>query len=198
MSSADSTTKSIVVLPADEDLQRDDEIVNGKPAKGKVTKDALANGAPWNSWLSFVTFSWVTPLIAKGNKVSLSHADLFSTPVAEDVVRLRQAFWEYIGDPSEREITRSQLFGAVVHVCKRDIVISGIAMFFFAMAQLANPILLRELIRAVAEGGMEGLYFAIALFVVAMISGKCGQVDLNRRSISAIDRRCRRRLTQCT
>ncbi|KAH8074066.1 ATPase [Aureococcus anophagefferens] len=129
-----------------------------------------------SSWLSQLTFSYVTPLLVRGAKTTLNPADLPRVSAAESVDGLRSAASTF------QDRMRSS--------CRRLVVAAGLWQFVVSTGQILQPLVLRALVVAVSAEdpaaararGLRVVAMIFALVTVAMfaqqrqlhLSTRCG------------------------
>ncbi|KAH8062179.1 ATPase [Aureococcus anophagefferens] len=129
-----------------------------------------------SSWLSQLTFSYVTPLLVRGAKTTLNPADLPRVSAAESVDGLRS--------------TASTFQDRMRSSCRRLVVAAGLWQFVVSTGQILQPLVLRALVVAVSAEdpaaararGLRVVAMIFALVTVAMfaqqrqlhLSTRCG------------------------
>ena len=129
-----------------------------------------------SSWLSQLTFSYVTPLLVRGAKTTLNPADLPRVSAAESVDGLRS--------------TASTFQDRMRASCRRLVVAAGLWQFVVSTGQILQPLVLRALVVAVSAEdpaaararGLRVVAMIFALVTVAMfaqqrqlhLSTRCG------------------------
>lgn len=119
---------------------------------------------------------WITPLINLANERKLDAKDIPSTPknknVDHDSEVVRQS-WMMELETAKKQKRKPDFSRALFLGFLNQIINGGIFQFAFLLTQLAQPLLVGELVNYVAtgEGGIKsGIAWAIALGVVAIIS----------------------------
>ncbi len=119
---------------------------------------------------------WITPLISLANKRKLDAKDIPSTPkdknVDHDSELVRQS-WMVELEAAKKQNRKPDFSRALFLGFLNQIINGGIFQFAFLLTQLAQPLLVGELVHYVAtgEGGIKsGIAWAIGLGVVAIIS----------------------------
>lgn len=119
---------------------------------------------------------WITPLIELANKRKLEAKDIPVTPkdknVDHDSETVRRA-WMMELETAKNQNRKPDFSRALFFGFLNQIINGGIFQFAFLLTQLAQPLLVGELVHYVAtgEGGIKsGIAWAIALGVVAVIS----------------------------
>lgn len=125
------------------------------------------------------TFGWVTPLVRQGFSRQLQEDDLWELQDGEPVKELRNSFWEQLREKNICLESPRQLMFAIIRLSKHEVMVSGVFMFFYTCAQLANPILLRELVARIDQGSFDGLYYAIALLLSSIVSAFSSQLHFH-------------------
>ncbi|GBG31509.1 ABC transporter, putative [Hondaea fermentalgiana] len=141
--------------------------------------EASARTRPPRGGAYLATFAWVTPLVRTGFKRQLQAEDLWELRDGEAVRELRETFWANVKARRSRIESWRQLMYEIVRLSASEVAASGVFMLFYTAAQLANPILLRELVSRIEDGAFEGLYFAIALLLSSIVSAFSSQLQFH-------------------
>ena len=114
-------------------------------------------------------FSWVTPLVRRGWSTPLTSADL-------DAAR-----WAI---PSTDELLARYEAGAgnykkrVWHMIRRRLALSGLLFFVYCATQIAQPLLLRQIVIAVQSDEANGLWCAFAIGGCGIIGSMAKEAQL--------------------
>jgi len=129
------------------------------------------------SLLSEVFVLWISPLIHLANARTLTAADISSVPkhcsVSNNAQRIWQAWLE-----EKKNNTKPSYFRALLYAYRRELALSGSFQFAFMLSQLAQPILVGELVAFINSHDSDrsltvGVGLAVGLGIVSLISSMC-------------------------
>ena len=150
----------------------------GEDASKPKPKDHEAwHGELTASWMSRITFHWLTPLLMLGWKRQVNDEDLCPL-LPEDTMaycgkRLLQA-WNIELERKRAEPKRAPLFRSLFAVHWRSLLLGAVFKTINDLVVFVGPMLLQQLIRFVEKGGedrsmVDGVFIALGMFLAKTV-----------------------------
>jgi hypothetical protein len=131
-----------------------------------------------SSWLSRITFKWVSPLLVRGCRSPLKAASLWKLHHNESVEFLHQKYVSLRGLKNSGNIfTDVEL--KLWRIGKPALVPSAALMAVYSFAQLSEPLIVREIVKSIQNKTVAGAYYCVALFIVSIFGAFCNQYHLH-------------------
>lgn len=129
------------------------------------------------SLLSELFVLWISPLIKLANERTLTAADVENVPESCSVMKNSQRIWQAWQKEKESSLNPSY-FNALLTAYRQDLMVSAGFQILFMLSQLAQPILVGELVAFVnsADSAKDltfGICIAFGLGFVSLFSSMC-------------------------
>ena len=131
------------------------------------------------SCCSKFTFSFLTPLIRKIERSSLSIDDIPALPKQYSLIKLLEQFNGLQGPSRTEKATAFELAKVLFRMNKKMFVFTaGLACFYMAM-QVTSPLMIKGLIESLENDTNDGLYYTFGLFGCLVLASIANQHNQN-------------------
>jgi ABC-type multidrug transport system fused ATPase/permease subunit len=142
-----------------------------------VRNEGMDSEEKQRSLLSEIFVLWMSPLIKLANERTLTAADVTNVPESCSVTKNSQRIWQAWLEEKENSLNPSY-FNALLTAYRQELLVSGGLQVLFMLSQLAQPILVGELVAFMnsADSAKDlsfGIGIAFGLGLVSLFSSMC-------------------------
>jgi hypothetical protein len=141
--------------------------------KAKTNDHEVGHGELTASWMSLITFQWLTPLLMLGWKRQVNDEDLCPLLQEDTMSHCGKALlhaWNIELEKKRADPKRSPLFRSLYAMYWPDLLLGAVFKIVNDLVVFIGPMLLQQLIRFVEKGGedrsmVDGVFIALGMFL---------------------------------